>query len=273
MKSVIFGMFAETSVHPGAESTGDIIDLPVAKEAVTNYPFLPGSSLKGSLRSKARGLLNDSEVGELFGKQDNAGGFATTDARLLLLPIRSLTSHFVWVTCPYILERLARDLDLVGTPLSLSIEPLGENQVYSKGGGKLYLEELILQAEAKPDYVESVANAIKPLIRHQSVRDSLANQLVIVSNDWMNHFASYCLPVRARNQLNEKTKASENLWYEQTLSPDTLLYFAILQRPDRPGDVGKIASLLVENPYIQVGGNETMGQGWCVTSRYGEEVR
>jgi CRISPR-associated protein Cmr4 len=273
MKSAVFGMFAETSMHPGTESTGGLVDLPVAREAATGYPMLPGSSLKGSLRDKACNSMDESEVYLLFGKQDNAGGIAVTDARLLLLPVRSLTSHYVWVTCPYLLERLKRDFELAGQVCSIDIESPSDYQAYAAAEGKLYLEEVTLQAEAKPALIEQLANAIKPLIRHESVNNRLLKQLVLVSDNMMSaYFAAYCLPVQARNQLNSETKVSENLWYEETLPPDTLFYFLLLQRPEHKGGVERIHKLFADNPYIQVGGNETMGQGWCAISLYKGEA-
>lgn len=43
----IIGILAETSVHVGAGQMFGAIDLPVAREAATQFPFIPGSSLKG----------------------------------------------------------------------------------------------------------------------------------------------------------------------------------------------------------------------------------
>ncbi|MTI96661.1 MAG: type III-B CRISPR module RAMP protein Cmr4 [Firmicutes bacterium] len=270
MKSAVLGMFAESAMHLGTESTGGLIDLPVAREAATGYPLVPSSSLKGSLRDKARNAFNKTEVEALFGEQDKAGGIAVTDARLLLLPVRSLTSHYVWVTCPYMLERLQRDMKLVGKQVNLKIESPKDGQVFAASTGKLLLEELTLETDERTELIQNSARVIAPLIGHESVRNRLEGQLVIVSNNRMAYFATYCLTVRARNQLNETTKISENLWYEETLPPDSLFYFSLIQRPDRQGSVEQAVKLFDGDPYLQVGGNETMGQGWCAISLYEE---
>jgi CRISPR-associated protein Cmr4 len=47
MKAIMLGLIAETSVHCGASRSTGIIDLPVARESATGYPFIPGSSFKG----------------------------------------------------------------------------------------------------------------------------------------------------------------------------------------------------------------------------------
>lgn len=49
MSNVILGLLAETFIHSGIGHTEGAIDLPVAREAATDYPYIPGSSLKGAL--------------------------------------------------------------------------------------------------------------------------------------------------------------------------------------------------------------------------------
>ena len=106
---------AFTALHSGVGQGAGIIDLPVAREKSTGIPYLPGSSLKGALRTrcKARGMEQDCY--EIFGPENvedtnaNASMIQFTDQRLLLLPVRSLAGTFAWVTSPYILDRFARD--------------------------------------------------------------------------------------------------------------------------------------------------------------------
>ncbi|MBH8605867.1 type III-B CRISPR module RAMP protein Cmr4 [Thermoactinomyces sp. CICC 10522] len=98
MKGYMLGMLAETPIHPGAGQVYSVIDLPVARERTTHYPMIPGSSLKGALRDKLEEEMTgqDHRLKQLFGKQDQAGAFSVTDARLLLLPVRSLTGHYCY---------------------------------------------------------------------------------------------------------------------------------------------------------------------------------
>ena len=49
MTTEIIGLLAETYIHPGTGQSAGAIDLPVARERVTQYPFVPGSSMKGAL--------------------------------------------------------------------------------------------------------------------------------------------------------------------------------------------------------------------------------
>lgn len=285
MKSMIVGMLAETSIHPGVGSSAGFVDLPVAREKVTNYPVIVGSSLKGSLLDRARevhGTRVKTEEGEkitlppeietVFGKQDSAGEIMVSDARLLLLPVRSLTGQYRWATCPYLLERFVRDARLTGLrekPVS-AIEGPKEGEAWSEDSGRLFLEErefkVTDQAVSKmPDLIAY----LKMLMPHTSAAERLARQLVLLHEDDFKWFASYGLPVAARNNLDEITKVSKNLWYEETLPQDTLMYMLLMERFD--GAISKVKALFKDRPYLQVGGNETVGQGWFALKLLGRE--
>lgn len=85
----------------------------------------------------------------------------------------------------------------------------------------------------------------------------MEKQLAIVHDDDFNYFAKYGLAIHARNHLTE-TKVSNNLWYEESLPPDTLMYSVLTERNN---DTLKHIKETLGN-YLQVGGNETVGQGW-----------
>lgn len=268
MKSALMGLLAETSLHPGSGQTAGVIDLPVAREVATGYPVIVGSSLKGALRERAEKVwgLNDQRVYEAFGRQENAGAVAVTDARLLLLPVRSLNGHYKWVTCPYLMERYRRDGELAAVPITTPVLPPHPEpgQALAAGEGRLFLEELSFDI-ATTDMSEP-AGVIAPLILHQTVRDRLPGSLVLISDNEFAYFARYGLAVNARNVLNNETKTSENLWYEETLPPDSLFYALLLARAGKGGALANLAGIFKERPYLQVGGNETVGQGWCAVS-------
>lgn len=264
MTTEIIGLLAETYIHPGTGQSAGAIDLPVARERVTQYPFIPGSSMKGALLDASRG--NGLDTDRLFGQQENAGQLLISDARLLLLPVRSLTSPYVWLTCPYLIERFWRDWERAGKGVALpKVAPSADDKALAAGGGDLFLEERLFAVENKPP--EELATAIGTLIPHDDARGRLSRQLAIVTDKAFAWFAQYALPVQARNALNPDTKTTKQggLWYEEALPPDTLMYFVMGERAD--GAAGKIAAHLVERRYLQAGGNETVGQGWFAIRR------
>lgn len=270
MRTAIVGLLAETSLHPGTGQSTGVIDLPVAREAVTNYPVIVGSSLKGALRERAEQYhLDNPEAnlnpGLIFGSPNNAGGMAVTDARLLLLPVRSLSGHYKWATCPYLLERYKRDRQLAGMDFSCDVpRPQSNYAVLSEGKGQLFLEELSFEIELRD--LTGLAGNIAPLIYHQTIRDRLSSRVVVLNDDDFVYFASYGLQVNARNELDDNTKTSKNLWYEETLPPDSLFYSLLIALPGNEEVLKQMQQVFQDRPYLQVGGNETVGQGWCAIS-------
>lgn len=275
-------MLAETPVHPGAGQSTGFVDLPVARESITEYPVIVGSSLKGSLKDKARGKwpgkkaekgeeeVLSKEVAKAFGKQDGAGDLIVSDARLLLLPVRSLTGHYKWATCPYLLERLSRDIQRSGYAEKIKIPETDETpkngNVLGEGSEKIFLEEREFEIVGKFD--SSVIEAVGQLMPNRASAERLAEQLIVLSDDDFKWFASYGLPINARNVLDEDKKTSLNLWYEETLPVDSLFYTLFLERGD--GAIDLVKTLVNERPYLQVGGNETVGQGWFALNLVGD---
>ena len=266
----IIGILAETSIHVGAGQMIGAIDLPVAREVTTQYPFIPGSSLKGSLREKVEQYSPEKAV-QYFGSADSAAGIGVSDGRLLLLPIRSLSDHYRWVTCPYLLERFARDLQLTGRNLDLPLFAIEEEQAWVLSGeSPLILEEFVFHAIRKPEELSKLVETIGSLIAHERVRSRLSQSIVVVSDADFSTFAQRGLYIYARNVLDDKTKQSENLWYEEALPADTLLYTILFSRnSEQDQHLAQFIKELESSPYLQVGGNETIGQGWTILSGLG----
>lgn len=275
MKTAMLGLLAETAIHPGTGRSTGIIDLPVAREAATDYPVIVGSSLKGALRDRgvgawqSRGEEGELEIRRVFGTQEAAGTLLVSDARLLLLPIRSLTGSYRWVTCPHLIERFRRDLKRAGlTPLPPAVS-VNQFEALASDQGPIYLEEREFLVTGKPP--EGLIEAIRPLIVHEETRSRLERQLVVLHDNDFSWFARYGLAVQARNQLNEN-KTSENLWHEESIPPDAVMYALVAERES--GALDALRQLFPdERPYLQVGGNETVGQGWfAVTVRIPENA-
>ncbi|WP_082344052.1 type III-B CRISPR module RAMP protein Cmr4 [Sulfobacillus thermosulfidooxidans] len=264
MQSQMIGLLTETAMHPGASQSAGAIDLPVQRERSTGYPVIVGSSLKGSLRDYFESIWGKGErVDNLFGKRDEVGHVSITDGRLLLLPVRSLQHAFVWITCPYLLERFQRDLLLSGRKVSWSVPGVSSSQVIIAGlseNSTLFLEEFAFTVHNHPELKE-IAQDIAPLMAHHSARARLADQLAIIHDKDFGYFAQYGLPVNARNQL-DNNKISQNLWYEETLPADTLLYYLALAVEN--DSLTPFIEQISASPYIQLGGNASIGQGYCI---------
>ena len=261
MIAAMLGLLAETPVHPGSGRGLGVVDLPVAREAATGYPVIVGSSLKGALRDKADGVLDDSD--RRFGQQDRAGDLLVSDARLLLLPVRSLTSSYRWATCPHLIERYDRDLTRARLFPRPDVPAVERGSTLAVAEDHLYLEERQFPVNGSAD---GLADAIEPVILHHDTRRRLESQIAVLHDDDFAWFARYGLSIQARNALaNDGSKQSQNLWYEETLPPDTVMYSLVMGRNEQA--MGALDTLFPEqDPYLQAGGNETVGQGWFAVS-------
>ena len=283
VKNTILGLLTETSLHAGSGQNVGVIDLPIQREAHTNWPLVYASSVKGSMRTLAGERWNNGLVEEIFGPEmshgvsnDYAGALAVGDARLLLLPVRSLTGYFKWVTCPALLRRFQADCRRLGFDVSFQVPDNTEKALVFEGhlDSGLFLEEFRFEVEVF-EYLVEVVEAVAPLMGRDDANEALKRQLVVVNDDVFAHISSYATPVNAHIKIEDnlsKRVQSGALWYEETLPPDTLLYVPLVAQAVRKdgcdktaGEVlGEILNLFDESyPYLQLGGNETVGMGWC----------
>ncbi|MDD2919542.1 type III-B CRISPR module RAMP protein Cmr4 [Rhodoferax sp.] len=263
----MLGLIAETPIHYGAETGGGAIDLPVAREAATHYPVIAGSAFKGALKD----WFGEGSV--YTGSEANAGQLIFSDIRLLLLPVRSLAGSYAWVTCPLLLERLQRDAQRAGKPAAaaFTIPAVASGQYHSanpESPPQLQLEERQFDkaAPANPQQLTGLVAALQSLIAHPNAKARIPMQLVVLSDADFAWFAEFALPVNAHNVLDEN-KTSTNLWYEETLAPDTVMYGLILPRPTlKPEDQREAMKAarkeLTGRPHLQIGAGETTGLGW-----------
>lgn len=284
MQQELLGLIAETQIHAGTGRATGVIDLPIMREAHTGWPCVFGSAVKGALRCAAeQSPAARSWLADVFGPDtqnasDHAGALAVSDARLLLLPVRSLTSHYKWVTCPALLKRATDDARRAGKQVpDFALPKQGADEaIASAYEGPLYLEEFHFRAR-KAD-LTALIGWLSGFVREDGIQEKLVQQLLIVSDDLFAHIAQFATPVTPHIAIGNATKTvtSGALWYEETLPPDTVLYLTLAASGSRRKDVeiaaGKIMAHTLslfpaERPYLQLGGNETTGMGWCRVSR------
>lgn len=295
MKTRMYYLHALTPLHVGVGQALGPVDLPIMRERSTQLPIVPGSALKGVLRD-AWSVLPDTSpwseaarslatlmgpTTEELAAQAHAGALAFGDARTLLLPVRSLAGVAAWVTCPFVLQRYARDAAMVGQKLPPLPRPQ-EGQAFitaqskvlfsARGQSLVLLEDLELQAhpaqELRP-WVDALAQALAPLEGGWS--ELLSSHLVVLSDENFAFLAETATEVRARVRINDETRVVERgaLWYEENLPAETVLWGVIGVGPSRrSGDNATIDDIDRRLPgaqrlLLQIGGKQTVGRGLC----------
>lgn len=277
---------ALSPLHAGTGQSIGAVDLAIARDRATGMPYLPGSSLKGSLRARAvERSLDEKLVVAVFGPETNnasehAGAIVLGDANLLLLPIRSVAGTFAWVTSPLLLDRYARDareagLAVAGVPRPAKVdECLVANGTKLKlpAGDRVVFEDLDFEAQ-ESDIVGKLAEELgrqlfpEGSIDHKSWRESLSGRLCVVHDDVMSFLAQHGTDVVARIALEPETKTVRvgGLWYEENLPTECVLLSvvgAISNGKAAPGDVFQVLEGMTKGS-IQLGGKATVGRGRC----------
>ena len=275
----------ETPLHAGAGQSVAGIDLPIQREVHTDWPCVYGSAVKGALRAHAHHLSYGKEdLTDLFGPDhaaaagerdsSHAGALLVGDALLLALPVRSLQSCFKWVTCPAALQRFGRTAARLGLGLGLPTAPIpARDEALGNGDAKLFLEEFRFKQSASP-ITDALAKTLAGLSGGALEATSLHERLVIVHDDIFSFLARNATAVNAHIAIDAATKTVKEgaLWYEETLPPETLLYVPLSANASRrKGSALNATQVLArfeqllpaEKNWLQLGGNETTGMGWC----------
>ena len=286
---------ALTSLHPGSGTALGVVDLPVQRERHTQWPTIPGSSLKGIMRDAYRNSVANTNGGSrkdadkhddvsiAFGPESNsddkyAGAVSLTDARILAFPVRSLRGVFSWVTCAAVLQRLDRDLQLIGGMAGIghvqAVENekalCAENSPLILGKDELVLEEFKFNRTGSPQ--ASLLEWLSDNITEDAgTRKRIKNHLVILSDDDFNHFVRHATEVTARIGLDFHTKTAKKgaLFYQEYLPPETIMYSVMIVEASRKNAVLKNAGEIIKSVVgavpgvLQIGGDETTGKGIC----------
>jgi CRISPR-associated protein Cmr4 len=292
---------AHTGIHAGVGQEVGTVDLPIQRERVTNFPVVRGSSLKGALRQAAQeACVADDVRGWLFGPEttnadEYGGALSVGDARLLLFPMRSLRGTFSWLSCPFVVQRLKRDLTDSGLTRKCNIGtvPVISDQraaactdtrvlyeARQQGQGQqsritrmLVVEDYGLEENtAHRGDMDGLATAFKALYLDET---ELKQRLALVGDDLFQNFVSFATEIVTRVHLDDETKTVKRgqLWTEELLPAESVLAALVVCADQRQKVNGagkktegkKLLQKLVDKVKgrFQIGGNETVGYGVC----------
>ncbi|GHO49662.1 type III-B CRISPR module RAMP protein Cmr4 [Ktedonospora formicarum] len=303
MNAQLTFVHALSPLHAGIGQGAGVIDLPIAREKATGIPFLPGSSLKGALRTRAFNGDQKETYLPIFGpdnpavEENRASLVQFSDQRLLLFPVRSLAGTFAWVTSPLVLRRLRREMEDTQIDVArLTIPEVPDNGTcllarqdsaltwQAPNGSKeyrVYLEDLDLNARPDPNataiWAEWLATTLYPRNQDKEWRDMLTTRLCLVHDDLFTFLVTNATEVTARIRLQEEVKTVQQggLWYEEALPAESILSGLVLAMPSskRGYSIQQILRLLrqLSSRTIQLGGKATVGRGLCRVQFAGQE--
>ena len=226
MNTHVWLITAKTNLHVGNENTSNygIIDNAIQRDALTQLPCINSSSLKGAINEFC--TLDK----RLDGKRINIFG---SDKKDKSQKGRSQKGKSIFLDAQILFLPVQSDTELY-------------SYVTSKEVLDLFLEKIKIfhsdfHFEKKEEELKS--------------KFHLNKSVKIIDNVLLSE---YCkdenLPIIARNVL--ENGISKNLWYEQVLPPQTVLYAMTVDEDDTLADV-------INGQIIQIGANATVGYGYC----------
>lgn len=273
-------LYAVTPCHAGSGSSVGVVDLPIQRERHTNYPIIQASGVKGAFKANFKKHKTKEKLGDdpyfniledlIFGPKDqnNAymGALAITDAKILAFPMRSSVAPFLWITCPAVLKRLVKDLEIAGLPsgdISSVLLAADSEQAYSVGSEAVADGKILL---------EDIAVEVKKGVLPEELKKyfAQAERLLVVSDKVFDYGITECTQIMAQIEIDDKTGATARgtLRYQEELPADSIMYTVIhwekSTHKEGIDDLNKTVKNYVKSVignHIQIAGDETCGRG------------
>jgi CRISPR-associated protein Cmr4 len=274
-----------TPLHTGASSqAGNLMG--IAREAHTELPYLPASSIRGKIRSTLEAMHPDT-AGTFFGERIKDGQQPTegevwfADATLLLFPIASYSHQFVWITCPLWLSRWNRwlqnqDLQQLITEwrslLNKTSEENGKKAIVSVSGNEIYLQgALLTQSDVQVISKDATCWSEFDKLPDSSGILDLNNKLLVLSDDDCAGLVELGLQREVRVALKQEEKIVDGGSFrsEEAIPSETVLFFPWGLKPTKDAkQTENVRQSLTQilNDRLQFGGLEGLGRGWTANT-------
>ncbi|MCX8205468.1 MAG: type III-B CRISPR module RAMP protein Cmr4 [Candidatus Nezhaarchaeota archaeon] len=311
-------VFCEEPTHFGAGRKVGLVDLPIQRSALTDLPIGQASSIRGMLRSFLELSGQRDLAREAFGAEPGevparSGRVDISDAKLLLMPVRSVVGLFCWLTCPACLNELQGALrrlkEVTGgglhelkLPCALhdSIEAVlkagvakgtalvpseCENVVKREKEERLLLldGEMDLRAEAREE-VDRLSTSLSELIAPFDgyLVNVFRRRFAVVEDDVFKLATKRGLEVATRIRTVYETKTVERggLWSEEYLPAYSLLFSEVyfhsrLSAVEKGAGVENFIKLMnaIDGKHVFIGGKEGVGKGLVKLKAYYRAVQ
>ena len=278
---------ALTPLHVGAgEGASVYVDSPLQRDEF-GFPTIWSSSLKGALR--ANFIESGAHLKKIiFGPEpaeasEHSSATSFSDARLLLIPARTLKGIWAYVTSPHMIEQFATFLKLAGK---------GDIEVPKVESGKAGDEEAIKAIASSDDLVFKDPKDSRVMVNEISLKarvdasivgdlakvlpaelgDAIRSKgLVVVADDIARTIVNRSVMVQYRVRLKSETKTvDKGPWSEEYLPSETVMVSLVVCKNSKTPKVQVQADEVcdeLEKGYrsskctVYVGGKETIGKG------------
>jgi CRISPR-associated protein Cmr4 len=229
-------LYLYSPLHTGGTTQeGNLVG--IAREAHTNLPYIPSSTIRGRLRAsiedkKLKVQLFGPELKDITGESEDdssnnsqetsnnnleQGDIWIGDGSLLWFPIASLSHGVVWITCPRLLQRWKRYYP--------SLPSLPDSGYYTNVGTEnpLYLRDAVVKDGLKNWKVEDDYKWENFIPQNNSDRE--IEQVLLLPNNHCATLIQMGLWRQVKVKLDEHKSVDGGFRYEEAIPSDTLMYF------------------------------------------------
>ena len=274
-------------VGSGASNVG-IVDNLVQRDAITNYPIINGSSIKGAVREYFNWIIKNEEnhknkgekfINYIFGQAaevsenggESYGHYKFFQSNLIAFPVRCTVKAYMMAICEESItevinnaeifdidNKLIKELKELVKVLKASKINEGEAQLLSSelSNDEAYAEDLLI----KNDFYK------KNKMNLETIKEYLGKDLVLLSNKEFKDLLED-LPVIARNKLSNGK--SDNLWYEEVVPREAKFFTLVVKEDTTEERMAEFDEIFTAKP-IQIGANGSIGYGFCKISKVGD---
>lgn len=265
-------LYSLAPIHCGGEGNlGNILE--IAREAHTNFPYIPGSSLRGGLREEVA-IQDPDAANALFGKELNNDGQMGVhqvwfgDARLLWVPMRTMSSTsrdvFTWVSCHSLIRDHAMIANLPGC--TFPDRPVG-----TQAGSYLVADAQISVSKFSEEQEKAIALSAWPASLENSVQPTWKKSCIVLPDADFQVLMEHSLWTQIRNKIQDETQggnqagSAEVFWTDVCIPRDTIFYYAwgyklLKEKPVTSEQHHLLINIL--QGLSQVGGQANVGRGW-----------
>ena len=267
-------LYSLAPIHCGGEGDlGNILD--IAREAHTNFPYVPGSSLRGSLRDEVKQYGGEKITDTLFGKELGNGTQMGVhqvwfgDARLLWVPMRTMamqgTDVFTWVSCP----SLIRDHALVARKSAALFpdHPVGDRPgTYLIADAEIKVSALTEEQKSTialaGNWHDDLKTAVQPTWERSRIILPDANFQILMEHSLWTQVRN---KIQAESNGVNQAGSAEVFWTDICIPRDTILYYpwgySLLPEKSVTSQEHEMMIAVLQG-LLQVGGQANVGRGW-----------
>lgn len=267
-------LYSLSPIHCGGEGDlGNILE--IVREVHTNFPYIPGSSLRGSLRNEVE-ILDSNAANTLFGKElDSQGQMGVHqvwfgDARLLWIPMRTMSLQgvgdiFTWVSCHSLIRAHAIATGQANSFVVFPNHPIGTRTgTYWVADSQITVSSLSDEQKKLLSLAGNFPDSLK-----NSVQPVWEKNCIILPDEDFEVLMEHSLWTQIRNKIQEDTAqagSAEVFWTDVCIPRDTIMYFnwgySLLKETPVTQEQHKLLMAVLQG-LIQVGGQANVGRGWA----------